>query len=243
MENIVLVRQAAGIGDIFFCQKIANFFATIKKVDRIVWPVKPEFLYVKEYLRNRWCIPTSYVSTEDDFPHKELYNSPQKTIIEAPEVTFLPLHGHDLLDSSVMKSKYKLAELEWDDWADDFVFTRNKEKENELFFKYLKLDADEKFVFVNHNFASPPDVQTRPFALNTGGMRQVNLEIVPGYTIFDWCMVLERAEHIVTVETSLNYLIEVLNIRATKLMMLSKWNPPDFHHIEGLFKRNWNYIK
>lgn len=246
--HTILVRQPAGIGDIFFCQYIANYFARLHNARmigdaHIVWPVKPEFLYVKDYLINRWCIPTSYVSTEADFPYKELYNSSEKKIIKTKELTFLPLHGHDLVDDSVMKSKYKFVELDWSYWREDFAFVRNSKKERELFYDYLKIKDDEPFVFVNNKFASPPDVLIKPFSIHCDGMRQVELQILPEFTIFDWCMVLERATHIITVETSLNYLIDVLNIKASKLMMLSKWSPADFHHIDSLFNRPWTYVR
>lgn len=246
----ILVRQPAGIGDIFFCQKLVNEIAQAardihKEEVRIIWPVKPEFEYVKDYLLNTRCFPTSYVSTLSDFPYKELYNSPQKTIHYDVEekLVFLPLHGHDLLDASVMKSKYRFAGVDWEGWNDDFAFVRNKRKEKELFYDYLQLKDDEPFVFLNQWFASPPEVLYKPFDLQCGNMRKVELKILPEFTIFDWSLVLEKAEHIVTVETSLNYLIESLNIRATKLVMLSKWNPPDFQHIRGLFNRPWQYIQ
>lgn len=236
---------------------IANWFGRtsdgIKK--RVIWPVKPEFLYVGDYLINssKLCSKrylcgmndavVEYVSTESEFPFKDIYNNTSiQNIIDREDLLFIPLHGHQLLDSSVMKSKYKLVNLPWQQWGKYFNYFRNVAKERELFYERLGLKDEDKYVFVNQKYASPPDVLIKPFSLNCGDMKQVHLSLISGFTLFDWSMVLENATNIVTVETSLNYLCEFLRLKADKMLMLSKWEPPDFHHIEGLFKKPWKYM-
>ena len=39
----------------------------------------------------------------------------------------------------------------------------------------------------------------------------VELQILDGFTLFDWCKVLERAKKIYTVNTAINYIIDVLD--------------------------------
>lgn len=71
------------------------------------------------------------------------------------------------------------------------------------------------------------------------------MDVIDGFTIFDWSKIIENATNIYTVETSFNYIIEKLHIKAEEygeMVMYSKWNPADFHHIAGLFKKPWKYI-
>ena len=42
-------------------------------------------------------------------------------------------------------------------------------------------------------------------------MPVVELKIVDGFTLFDWCKVLEKAKKIYTINTAINYLIEVID--------------------------------
>jgi hypothetical protein len=241
MSKICLIRQPAGLGDIFFCQKIAHINAEI--CDEVVWPVKPEFLYVKDYLYRFPGRRITYCSVEDDFPYKEIYNT-KNEIIKTGELKYLPLHGHSLLDDSVMKSKYKLVNISWPNWKSYFIFKRNYPKENELFYDVLRLKDDTEYIFKNPWYASPPDIMHKEFQLSHDhNLREIELTIRDGFTVFDWLKVIENAQAIITAETCFNYLIEVTPVKAKEIVMLSKWNPPDFHHIEGLFEKPWKYIK
>jgi len=49
MSKICLIRQPAGIGDIFFCQKIAK--DCITKGYEVWWPVIPQFEFIKDYVK------------------------------------------------------------------------------------------------------------------------------------------------------------------------------------------------
>ena len=65
--------------------------------------------------------------------------------------------------------------------------------------------------------------------------------MIHGYSMFDWSKVIECATEIYCVDTSLFYLIDMLDLKAGKLEAYSKFNPPHFMHTEGLFKASWNY--
>ena len=67
----VLIKQPAGLGDIFFCQKIANLF--MEEGIRVVWPVQKQFLWILDYLG---CC--EYLCVDDDFDYKELYIACQR---------------------------------------------------------------------------------------------------------------------------------------------------------------------
>ena len=93
---------------------------------------------------------------------------------------------------------------------------------------------------VNNLFGTPPnhvrhDIP-KPTAKNI-----VYMDVVEGYSVFDWSMILENAKEIYTIDTSLNYIIDLLDVKATKLDCYSRFKPSNFFHIKGLWKKNWNY--
>ena len=49
MSKICLIRQPAGIGDIFFTQKIAMDY--ISKGYTVIWPVIEQFEFIKDYIK------------------------------------------------------------------------------------------------------------------------------------------------------------------------------------------------
>lgn len=234
MNKICLIRQSGGIGDIFFCQKIAKTY--LSRGYRVIWPIKDIFSWLKSYIPSA----IEYPLLSEDFPFKELYlDLSKKFIINNDELLFLPIDGHNLLDASVMVSKYKFVKINYVDWLDYFSFSRNVDKENELYYNVLKLSDNEDYCFYNQMFASPPEIQLikEPKLPNK---RIVKLEMLKDFTLFDWAKVVENASSIYTAETSLNYIIEKINT-TSDLHMYSKWYPIDFHHIKPLFKKPWTY--
>ena len=231
-NKICLIRQSCGIGDIFFCQKIGYHYHN--KGYRVIWPVIKEFSYIRDYISN-----FEYPCVDNDFPFKDIYLSNINSISESDNLLFIPLHGHQLRCSSVMHSKYNLAGLLYHDWNKYFNFIRNQKNENRLFYDILNLKDKEEYIFLNRTFASPPTSLTKNINLNTT-KRIIELSMVDDITIFDWCKVLENAAEIHTVETSLNYLIEKLD-NTTNLQMYSKWDPPNYSAIKGIFKKKWIY--
>ena len=49
MSKICLIRQPAGIGDIFFTQKIVKDY--ISKGYTVIWPVIEQFEFIKDYVK------------------------------------------------------------------------------------------------------------------------------------------------------------------------------------------------
>ena len=58
---------------------------------------------------------------------------------------------------------------------------------------------------------------------------------IPGFSLFDWSLVIEKATEIHTVGTSINYLIELLEIEGKEVVLYKRL--PDENHYE-----NYDYI-
>jgi|694.fasta_scaffold138673_2 hypothetical protein len=221
-----VIRQPAGLGDIFFCQKIA------KKIQdqgyEIIWPVIPEFLWIKNYIDG---IVFCDINEQRPFEYDIIFS------LEDADKLFPNI--------SVMEAKYKLADLRWDNWCDHFKFNRNVDgKEDALFYDVLKLTDNSKYALKNSHFASPPHEQICEAArqANVNGLQEICMSNIVGFTLLDWSKVIERAQTIHTVETSINYIIEKVNT-TNDLHMYSKWNPANFFHIKNLFKKPWKYYE
>jgi hypothetical protein len=239
MVKKIIIRQPAGIGDIFFTQKIAYALNLFYKVN-VIWPVIPEFIWIKDYLKVPFI---EFVNWEEDFEGKQILmsNDVSNSFI-FDDYLIVPLQRADwnYPGLSVMDSKYKLVDLDYEDWNDFFHFERNKEKEDRLFYEVLGLTDESEFVLVNRQFGSPPTTQICKYIDVSNFSNYVEMSYLEGYTIFDWCKVIEKAKEIHTVETSLNFIIDKINPKG-KLEMYSKHTPPSYSQVQHLFKSKWNY--
>lgn len=210
----ILINQLAGIGDIIFCQKIAKTLAN--QGHNVFWPVSQNLNYIKDY------IIFSGLGKNPTLPCYRL--DLDKSYLTDP-------------NESVLKVKYKYCNLDWSDWRDYVSFSRNNDKEREL---YNKLCPGPDYVVINNFVGTPPNhiKLDIPEPINK---KIVYMDILDGYNVFDWCMVLENASEIYTIDTSINYIIEFLDIKASKLECYSRFKPSNFKHIEGLWRTNWNY--
>lgn len=100
--------------------------------------------------------------------------------------------------------------IDFSDWQDYFHFDRNLDKENELYYNVLGLTDDAEFIFIN-NLYNTDIKNSNLFSKNNFDLPVVELKIIDGFTLFDWCKVLERAKKIHTINTSINYIIEVID--------------------------------
>ena len=166
----------------------------------VIWPLKNEILWIKDYISD-----IQFCSIDDNFPGKEYYG--QDVIIQSPQFVYLGImkahlwgndYGIDDENScAVMQSKYDLINLDWNQWSEGFKFTRNIDKENDLYYNVLGLKDNSEYVFVN-KYANTENRKYGPF---------------------DFLKIIENAKEIHTVHTSINYLIELLNIKAKKYCM------------------------
>lgn len=239
MVKKIIIRQPAGIGDIFFTQKIAYVLHETYNVD-IIWPVIPEFIWIKNYID----IPfIKFISWDEDFEGKDiLLNNDVPYIFTLQDYLIVPLQRADwnYPGISVMDAKYKLVDLDFEDWSDYFKFDRNTEKENQLYYDVLGLTDKSEYVFINKQFGSPPDTQICKYISLDKFSHYIEMRYIDGFTLFDWCKVIENAKEIHTVETSINYIIDKINPKG-KLEMYSKHTPPNYSQVKHLFKSNWNY--
>lgn len=221
---VITPLQAFGIGDVMFCITLAREW--IAKGNEVLWGVVPHFVddlqraYPDITFVDYRTLPIDY-KRQDEYDYyppngKYMYRViPLRWSVEICKVPY----------KDCMKSKYLMFKKDWETWKENAMFTRDHDKEQELYDKVVKSDS---YKVVNRYF-------------RTDSARAVNIPCtgvdmpLQGYSLFDWAKVLENAEEIHTVSTSIIYLLELLQLKAKKVYIYKR-SPDEKNH------DNYSYI-
>lgn len=228
--KIAMIRQPAGAGDIFFSQKIGYHYLNLGY--RVIWPVISQYSYFKNYLSD-----IEYPCRDEEFDFKHIYNDSCKTLKTYEDGNILiPIES--ATGSKIMSSKYEMIGLNHNDWKEYFNFKRNHQREDNLFSE-LGLSENEPYNFVLNIYASPPDslIDSR-VAVDDKNLKTVYMKPMEGYTLFDWCKVIEYSSYMYINDSSINYLIEKLNLRVKNKIRLWTRRGPNFSEIDYIFNMN-----
>jgi hypothetical protein len=217
----VIINQPFGIGDILFISPL------IKQLDveHIIWPIVDHYYWINDYI------------TIDNltFIKQSEFNS-----INYIDYDEIPLqHAHYLIPEAqdCMQAKYMLLNADFESWR-TLTFNRNKEKEKQLK-QYLNITPNDKFIFINNNFAGP-EYNYKVHIQPQTDLKIIYQEYIEGFTLLDWCGVLEQAKEIHTVSTSLFFVIEALNLEKTSLHLYPrKPLDKDLSPIKTLISNKW----
>jgi len=235
-DKICLIRQPAGLGDILFCQKIADKIKNKYNI-KVLWPVIDGYSFLKNELKTT----IEFCSVNSNFSHKNLFSS--KNIIDNNEVLYIPLQDADQYYPGLcmMDAKYKFLGLKIDNWQEYLFINRNKEKEDKLKQLY-NISSGDEYVVLNRNYGCLPNFNTCRYLKNFSS-KYKTIEITPreNFSLFNWSAILEGAKEIHTVDTSIMYLMEKLNLTG-KLYCYSRYYPANFSDVTHLFKTKWQYI-
>tara|TARA_R110000868_G_scaffold208010_7_gene457195 strand:+ start:4820 stop:5527 length:708 start_codon:yes stop_codon:yes gene_type:complete len=230
-----LIKQPAGIGDIFALQKIVHMYLNFGFI--VIYPVLPQLLYINDYIQHP---NLKFIDINSKFEHRDLYMSTHNTPCEIDECHYLPFdHACMTQPGCVIRAKYNLIGVDWTDWSDYLVFNRNLEKEDKLFYEILGLTDNINYNLINKLFGTQPGSFIKHEVKSNNNLTNVDIRYIDGYTIFDWCKVIERASNIFTVDTALLFLIEKLTLNSKELHMWARFD--DYTSITGLFNKDWIY--
>jgi len=238
-----LIRQPAGMGDILFCQKIARLLLNKKRVDRVIWPVIKEYDYIKDYIE----YPNlTFINETEDFDFKQYYLTEYSYLYETDKVIYIPVQHADralpyneYTGNHPMYVKYELCNnIDYLDWADFVDVKRNKEREQKLI-DHLGIKSDEPFVLLNKYYGARPDSKPIRHKIKEFDKKVVEMTDLGFDNFFDWMGVLELADEVHTVETSLCYIAKLLNKK--NMHIYSRNTVTDFKYIKNVFPSDWEY--
>ena len=208
-----LIYLPGGLGDILFMLKLSQLF--IEDGHKVTWPVFHEFKWLKDYIPEiNWVVLEDWDIEKPlpdiDFIGKEYYSN-KTSIFQTDDFLYYNGHGHGDEHGPEMQRKYNVIGADWKDWRDYVKFERNIDKENELFYNVLGLKDGEDYVYVNRHWQTRPTKEVYSGISDdpeTYGCKVVQHDIIEGFSVFDWCKVLENAKGFYMIETSLNYILE-----------------------------------
>lgn len=227
MSQVLIIQQYFGLGDIIFCQTIAHDY--IQAGYRVLWPCKPEWVegLRRAYPDIEWM---DYSLLPINYENKKLY--------EDKGFTYLPLRYSEALMTRPykfhMQSKYEYLNKDWRRWKEKAMPRREFDKELWLY-EHLGLATGEKYNFVAMEFGSNGNGKIEIDLDN--GLKNIELKPVPGFSLFDWCWIIQNAENIHAVSSSTLYLFEILDLKAKEIHLYKRSNEVDFAYVDFLFTK------
>lgn len=217
MFKKIVILQAAGIGDILFCQKIATLLKASYDVP-IYWPIADSIFWLKDYIES----DAEFVSSNTMF---DLNDS---------DIKFISIQdaSHHYNNEPIMKSKYLSLNMDWDNWQDYIKITRNPSKEQFLYDTLL--NRNSPYIYINDIFSTPPDTLRSSYVDINTNMQKIEHQIIDDYTMFDWIAVAEKATEIHTVSTCNFYIFEALKIKLPPIHIYNRNSPSDLRQLDFL---------
>lgn len=224
---IIVPNQPFGIGDIIFCQALVKYIAAGSK---IVWPVWPQFV---DQLRRAYP-DIEFVSSktcEYDLNRNDQFEAVNR---KGERYTQLPIRFADSIMrvryDDCMKAKYMMYGLDFNMWVKDAMWHRDTQREESLMQQLVK---KEEYTFSNATFGSDCKMQVPVPNCD------VKMQILDGFSMFDWCKIIENASEIHTVSTSIIYLLEMLDLKAKEVHLYQRPIPGQtFSNVSYILQRH-----
>lgn len=193
-----IFNQFRGLGDILFIMKIAQ--SEVMKGNRVIFPVDRQYLDIAKHFPTIDFISKGKLNI--NYEKREPYTYRGCEVIPfrfANDILKVPY-------TECMKAKYWYWKEDWETWK-DFDIVRDEPSERKLL-DSLKIKGDYNFInrSFRTNFSGKSPIQV------SNGLQNVEMSLRKGFSLIDWSLTLERASNIYTVGTSINYLIEKLDI-------------------------------
>jgi len=247
-----LIRQPAGLGDIFWLQPLVDDMAS--RGFEVIYPVCDHYYdVVKKSIKTN----NSNFVRESSLKGKlqDVYQQTEEIIEDDFEYHPFDCVTDHRLDSfnpayrglNVMEIKYIYyhglnPDFDRDaaDWRKSVTIIRDKEREQK-YEESRNISDDKEFIWVNRVFGTPPDTVFRDIELPD------NIQIVENdmilENIFDVCGAFEKAKAIHSVETCFCWIAELVNTKADLHLYSRKiGNNNQFHnnsYIDLIYRGDW----
>ena len=228
MKDIVF-NQFFGIGDIIFIEPIIRSF--FQKGHKVILPVLSKFADIQPYF--------PYITVVDKDTLDIDYEC--QKVVETDDMIIYPVrwskeYFRSRTYNDTMKNKYRMFDLDLDEWR-KVTWLKHRWKIDSLK-ELLGIKKGEKYNLINNNFYSF-DTKVRKFEVDNNH-KNIEMSIIDGYTLFDWEGVIRDATTIHTVNTSILYLMETLELKAKEIHFYSRnSNGSDFGNVDYLMSKNY----
>lgn len=237
MKNKLLIpSQFQGIGDILFSMTLIREFAKGKY--KILWPVMPHYLDgCQRAFPDITFVPFTMLNV--DYNCKEDY--------ENEFYRYIPIRWSDGWKgrpyTDCMKIKYEMYGMDYRTWKDNAKFERSWKREQGLLatielISGVRLNINEPYNLVNRYFGSSSQFKVDINIDND--LPTVEMSSIKGYSIFDWSLLIENATNIYAANSSILYLLELLDLKAEEIhLYCRKPIEKDFKNTDYLHTKNY----
>lgn len=228
--DIIVINQPFGLGDFLFCIPLMRDY--INEGLKVIVPVIGQYDNINKHFHdilfiNKEMLKINY-ERKDEYTISGMKVIPLRWSYEILKVPF----------SDCMKSKYMMFGKDWTRWR-ECTWMRDMEAEDELYYKVLQLKDGEQYNLINTTFRNDLSGEAKVNVNN--GFKNVKMRTVPGFTLLDWGKVIENATTIHTVSTSINYMIELMALKAKEIhLYVRKPDEKDFRNINYLFTKHYH---
>ncbi len=206
-SKMMVVSQPAGLGDIIYSMTLIRRLAAPSY--KVLWPVLSHFVEGCQraypdvtFIPKEWC-PVDLTMKKD---------------IEFNLYRYIPIRWSDgwkgLPYTENMKSKYSMYDMDYRTWKELSFFRRDLEREKRLM-EILGLKEGEKFNLINKFFGSNSQYQCDIEIKNE--YKNIEISSLDGFSLFDWSSIIENASEIHVANSSILYLLEILNFKAKEV--------------------------
>lgn len=222
-----VVNQFRGLGDILFLVPLIR--ALVREGNKVIWPIDPEYISIAKHFPDLNMVNMREVKVD--------YSSRQR--INTNYGQLLPyrfaIENLGLSMEYCMTAKYTMYGHDWKmwrelTWARDYV---SEKKLSEL------VGANGEYILVNRYFGAASDGrQITPELPN--GVKVIEMRTLPGFTLLDWCGVIENASEIHSANTSLLYVLEMMDLKMPiHFYKRGLWGEKGYEHTQMLYTKNY----
>lgn len=225
-----IINQFFGLGDILFTVPlIRNWQAN---GDKIIWPICREYLDIQRNFPDIEFVDMKKLHVNYDNRHRHIWQG----------WTVEPLRWADLHKpppANCMRAKYDMYDEDFMMWR-QLHWERDKEREQQLMDVVVGEYANG-YNLINNTFGGLEQGQFKvPITVNNG-LPNIHMYYFAGYNMLDWSSVIENATHIHTVGSSINYMLEVLGLKAREVHLYKRL-PRENHFLYYSYLLTKKYI-
>lgn len=195
----IYIYQPRYLGDVIFVMAIAQKY--LKNGYEVIFPVEDAYLRVASIEKNFPGINFIALSKFKPFKNKG-FDGP----FEVNDGLVLDVGTTNKVRNH-MGEKYTRLNLPINLWR-EIKIQRDLTAENKLI-ERLGIKKNEKFNLINEYYSDKKTASMNPEIINN--YKNIYLEKIEGFSLFDWMGVIEKSESIHTVHTSIQYIIDVMD--------------------------------
>lgn len=223
----LIVNQPFGIGDIIFCQTVVRKIAAKHEYSAIKWLVLPQFVdqCKRAYPDIEWlnCQEQPFnLEVQYEYDYKGDRVLPLRFNVELMKVPY----------SQCMASKYALFDMDYKDWKKEAMWQPDFDKESQLM---ELINPPQQYNLINTTYRSDfgRTVPIKP----DNDFPCVVMTNTPGFSMFDWALLIQYATEIHSVSTGLFYMLELMDLQQPIHLYPRKPEEKNFKNIEYLFTK------